>query len=162
MIKPLFAIALLQSSATINTLAPYIVGMVVFLSIMGFLLTIISRAIKSGQLERSRLQEMLHEERMKAIEAGLPLPADSAESDDQTIEQMRLHHALWLAFWTLAFGAGVPFWSVSAFLNSHPDMDRNVSVAALVAAALASMTACICSAVVMTHKRKDAERTPAN
>lgn len=94
-------------------------------------------------------RELLHAERMRAIEAGIPWQEPEAESDKPGAKFM--HNAFWISFWLVVSVPGAAFSGASAATN---EVDQSaISIIAWIAAALVSIAAVVGAATLMIYAR---------
>ncbi len=106
--------------------------------------------ISLRQVHRSR--EMLHTERVKAIEAGLPWQESATES--ASIKFM--NNAFWIAFWMLVIGCGGSFSAVASAMDNPVFEERYIAFFAWLCAAGASIASVICALILMIKSRAPA------
>lgn len=108
----------------------------------GFLLWLIIR-----QVAKSR--ELLHLERMKALELGRPTGPTEAEK----CQSKYLHNAFWICFW---IGAGVPIAATSAatFVMVQGKLEEFFIILAIwICVAVISVASVVCATVLMISCR---------
>ena len=96
-------------------------------------------------------REMLHTERIHAIDAGLPY----AEAESARAGAKFMHNAFWISFWVVV---SVPSAAFSAASAGTKYTDQLAIVAVVwTAAALASVAAVVCVTVLMIYSRSRQE-----
>ena len=96
-----------------------------------------------------RSRELLHAERLKSIDAGLPWQNPGIGA----IENKFMHNAFWISLWMVAIGCGASFSSVSAAMSEPTFEDTRIATVAWCCAALASIAAVICATLLMLKSR---------
>ena len=91
---------------------------------------------------------VLHAERLRSIEAGLPLDV----SDQTKLQSKYMHNAFWISFW-LAFGVPAAAFSAAATATRIIDKSLGLGLAIWICTALASIAAVVCAIVLMIHAR---------
>jgi hypothetical protein len=93
-------------------------------------------------------RQLLHVERMRAIETGHPL--DTTDPGAQQAKYM--HNAFWISFW---LGFGVPAAAFGSAYEACGQLGKSFLLAATVwaGAALASAVSVMCATALMIHSR---------
>ncbi len=116
-------------------------------------------AIVVLSLRHARVKrELLHAERIRAIEAGLPWqePESAPKVAPQVSEKHKspgakfMHNAYWISFWVVVTVPGVAFSAASAVTT---EFHIAIGIAAWGAAALASVAAVVCVTTLMIYSR---------
>ncbi len=95
-------------------------------------------------------RELLHAERMNAIEAGLPWQEPESVSESAQPGAKFMHNAFWISFWVVVTVPGAAFSAASAVTT---DFHIAIGIAAWGAAALASVAAVVCVTTLMIYSR---------
>lgn len=103
-------------------------------------------------------RELLHAERMRAIEAGMPWQDSEAESDKPGAKFM--HNAFWISFWLVVSVPGAAFSGVSSG-TKYVDQPA-IAIIAWIAAALVSIAAVAGAATLMIYARSRPESRDKN
>jgi hypothetical protein len=133
------------------------------LTVVGFfLLGLILLGTVMRHLRRSR--ELLHTERLKALEVG----QSPGFSDPEEEQKRYTHNVFWIAFWV---GAGVPMASASAaasVMNQEKVSQLGLVLGMWISVAVISVASVICATVLMvkarsvaSHGEKTGPRPPA-
>jgi hypothetical protein len=131
-----------QLSSTADVLFAISIPLCIFL-ISGFVVFV----VVMKQVGRSR--ELLHEERLKAIDAGM-----NWHDPDQNEQQNKsIHNAFWISFWMVVVGCGASFSAVSSFLGDGNDHDTSVAMFAWVSAGGSSVAALASATLLMVKAR---------
>ncbi len=91
-----------------------------------------------------RNRQLLHLERMRAIEMGQPFEAPEAHA----AHDKSMHNTFWIAFW---MGFGVPAAVFSAAAKGVSDGALGLGIAIWASAAAASVAAVICATALMVR-----------
>lgn len=130
-----------QSSST--TAVQWVtIGMIVSVGVAVFILTVIGLCMFYYRRER----QLVHIERMRAIEMGQPLKTPDADKATAT----HMHNSFWIAFW---LGFGVPcavFWAAATAAKSE---QLAVNIIIWIGASLASIVGVISALVLILHCR---------
>ena len=107
-------------------------------------------------------RELLHAERIRAIEAGLPWespplsPATKPESAQPPGAKF-MHNAFWISFWIVSGVPGAAFSAASAATKEFHADQLAIGIAAWSAAAVASVAAVVCATTLMIYSRSRQE-----
>ena len=110
-------------------------------------------------------RELLHAERIRAIEAGLPWqePESAPEVAPQVSEKHKspgakfMHNAFWISFWIVSGVPGAAFSAASAATQKLHVEQLAIGIAAWSAAAVASVAAVVCATTLMIYSRSRLE-----
>ncbi len=112
---------------------------------------LLSLGIMVGMLMRHsrKSRELLHTERMKALELGQP----ASFSDPDKLQEKYAYSTFWIAFW---IGAGVPAaaaWA-AAYVMIQPQLQElGIVIAMWSSVAVVSIASVICATVLMVSAR---------
>lgn len=121
--------------------------------------TIVVLLIRYARAKR----ELLHAERIRAIEAGLPwqepksAQPESAQPESAEPGAKFMHNAFWISFWVVV---SVPSASFSAAATATKELHVDqlaLGIAAWSAAALVSVAAVVCATTLMIYSRSRRE-----
>ena len=99
-------------------------------------------------------REMLHAERLRAIEAGLPWQEPESVSESAQPGAKFMHNAFWISFWVVVTVPGAAFSAASAVTT---EFHIAIGIAAWSAAAVASVAAVVCATTLMIYARSRQE-----
>jgi hypothetical protein len=128
-------------AATLPTAAVVfaVVTVAVLALILGFF------ALLFRYLRASR--EMLHAERLKAIEHGQPL------EEGESPQAKFMHNAFWIAFWMVALIPSAAF-SSAASVTKPGEQPLSLAITIWVCAGAASIAAVVCATVLIAVSRR--------
>jgi hypothetical protein len=127
----------------------FVVGVVMAVLLLAVLAIFFLLVLRHAQNNRN----LLHTERMKALELGQPLGFTEYEK----LQEKHAHNAFWIAFWV---GAGVPIsaaWAAAYSMPQASAKDLGVTLAMWISVAAISTASVICATVLMMKARRAAQ-----
>ena len=116
--------------------------------------TIVVLSLRHARANR----ELLHAERISAIEAGLPWQEpESASAVPPPAGAKFMHNAFWISFWIVSGVPGAAFSAASAATKEFHADQLAIGIAAWSAAAVASVAAVVCATTLMIYSRSRQE-----
>lgn len=94
-------------------------------------------------------RQLLHDERMRSLEMGIPLEAPEV----MQMQQKFLHNAFWISFW-LVFSVPTAAFSAASSATRTVNGSLGVTIVIWSAAVTASAAAVICGTVLMIYSRR--------
>jgi hypothetical protein len=91
-------------------------------------------------------RQLLHVERMRSLEAGIPLEAP----EETKLQSKFQHNAFWISFWMVF---SVPGAALSAASAATQTSALALSILIWVVAAVVSVAAVVCAAILMIYSR---------
>lgn len=138
-----------QASDSFAGLIPLILAPVIVLIILLIGCVVLYMSLRYARQSR----EMLHHERLKSTEAGLPWQDEGAE----TVDKRFMHNAFWISFWMIVIGCASPFTVVASAMDKSPFKEPSVAAMAWICAASASVGTAICATILMLKSRSRVE-----
>lgn len=95
-------------------------------------------------------RELLHTERMKALEVGQPL----GFTEHEKLQQEQAHNTFWIAFWV---GAGVPIaavWAAAYSIVQGNLRELAVTLVVWISVAVICVASTICATLLMVNARR--------
>jgi len=95
-------------------------------------------------------RELLHKERMKALELGQP----ASFSEPDKLQEKYAYNAFWIAFW---IGAGVPAataWAAAYAMIQLHLQELGIAIAMWSSVAVVSIASVVCATVLMVSARR--------
>jgi hypothetical protein len=136
--------------------APQLAIFLVFgIAIGGVLLLSIGILIWAIMRHSRRNRELLHTERMKALEVG----QSPGFSEPDQLQEKYTHNAFWIAFWV---GAGVPIAAAhaAAYFLTHANVhELGLILATWIGVVVISVASVVCATVVMVSARRVARHS---
>lgn len=136
---------LLAQMSVTNTIPNWLVVVIVVVpAAFLFLFTLMTILLRHLRANRA----LLHAERMRSIEAGLPLDV----SDQTKLQAKYMHNAFWISLW-LGFAVPASAFSAAAAATRTADKSLGLVLAVWICAAVAAVAAVVCATVLMINAR---------
>ncbi|MGI9474834.1 MAG: hypothetical protein ACR2NZ_25105 [Rubripirellula sp.] len=135
-----------SAQASSFSLWPVAITLVGFTIALAFGCTLLAIVLKSVRHAR----DLLHDERMKALEKDLPWMEEQRELPIKAY----VDSAFWICFWMVIVGCGVPFAAIAVAGRFSEHESISIPIVAWSAACAASIAAVVCATIVMANARR--------